>query len=190
MAISIEEQLERLQDCGIQPDSQAAINHWINEWGREDLEERPFELLFHSLGDEYEDADGNWHPSSAGIWHLDTECIYDPNDYVKVATRMMLLTRGDLQLDNIRANLEGESWLRFEHDGTAYDWQIKVDDDWIDISVIDRFAELLERQQSERRYFASVTDTQDCLIVCPTQQEFDAILKLTSEEFTAIRNAW
>lgn len=188
--MTIAEQLERLQDCGIEPVSQGAIDHWVNEWGTEDLEERPFDLLVYSLGCDFEDAGGEWRPSSAGIWRLDTECIYEPNDYVNVARRLEMLTRGDVQLNDLEANLEGDAWLRFENEGDLYDWPIEVNDDWIDTGVIDRFAELLERKRSERRFFASVTNTQDCLIVCPSREEFDVLIQLIADELTPIHSAW
>lgn len=184
--VGLEEQLASLRECGIEPVSRLALQFIADECDREDLESKPYEHLLAGLGGEYEDSQGIWRPASTGVWHVDTECIYDASDYVKVVERLALLTRRELVLDNTEAHFETDGWVRFEIDGVKHDWALEVDDDWIDTSIFERFAELLAQNRSERRYLVSESSGQDFLLICPTDEEFDRLASLTPIRFGAI----
>ncbi len=123
---------------------------------------------------------------STGVWHVDTECIYDASDYVKVVNRLALLTRRDLVLDNVEAYFEEDAWVRFEIDGVRFDWALEVDDDWIDTSIFERFAELLAQCPSERRFLVSESSAQDFVLICPTDEEFGLLGSMTPVRFGPI----
>ncbi|HNO77826.1 MAG TPA: hypothetical protein PKN33_07160 [Phycisphaerae bacterium] len=184
--VPIEDQIANLRDCGIEPVSRFAIEYVVCEFGREELEASPYEHLMSGLGGEYEDSQGDWQPTSTGIWHVDTECIYDACDYVKVVNRLALLTRRDLILENVEAHFENDAWVQFDIDGAKYHWELEVDGDWIDTSIFERFAVLLAQNQSERRYLVSESSGQDFLLICPTDEEFDLLASLTPVRFGPI----
>lgn len=189
--MSIEEQLERLAECGLEPLRPAAITSWLEEFGREALEGNPFDLILSCLAGDYEDAHGQWRPSSAGVWYLDTECIYSADDYIRAVERLITLTRGELRIENLEARFEdAEAWVRFNLDGTSHHWDLEVSDDWIDTTLIDRFAGLLAERRSERRYCVEQTSGQDCLIICPTRDEFRRLSEVSPRPFEQLGPAW
>lgn len=188
--VPLERQLELLAECGLRFVSDEALASCMEEWGRDTLEKTPFELVLVGLGAEFEDSEGQWHPAGTGVWHLDTECIYDAVDYVKAVKRLANLTRGDVRVEDIEAYFEDTAWVRFHANGEAVRWDLEVSDDWIDDSLIERFDGLLRAGGSARRICASESEGQDFLLVCPTREEYDRLTAVSPERFHPVRGRW
>ena len=188
--VPLEEQISKLAECGLKPLIADVCTRAAEEWGREQLENEPYDLILTFLGSECEDASGQWRPVSDSIWHLDTECICDADDYVSAAVKLATLAHGDLAIEDVRAFFEDTAWLEFRFRGQEYHWDLEVSDDWIDTTLIDRFTELLVSAGSPRRYCVEKSEGQDCLILCPTREEFERLTKLTPLEFEQIGPEW
>ncbi len=119
---------------------------------------------------------------SDNIWHFDTECIEDHGDYARIAKRMKILAQGDLPIEDILDYVDvdnREAHLSFRLRGIDFLWQAKVEDDWIDPSILSRFANLLETSGATRRFTYIDLGGQDCLIGCSTREEQTRLQKLT-----------
>jgi len=187
--VPVEEQLRALAECGLELRDDDACRRTVEEWQPEDLESPPYDLILTFLGDPYDGDDGREHPISPGIWHLDTECICGPEDYVEAMQRFVTLTRGDLSLDDITAHFDDEAWVEFTLAGEKHHWDFEVSDDWIDTSIIDRFEDLLAKSGSNRRYCVQ-PGGQDMLLICPTREQFDRLTQLTAAKFKQLGPAW
>jgi hypothetical protein len=120
---------------------------------------------------------------STNVWHFDTECIEDHGDYSKIAHRFVELAAGNLPLTDVRDFVDVEArdaWIEFTLDGKEYRWECAVEDDWVDATVLSKFASLLNEQKSDRRFTYLDLGGQDCIIGCFTDAELQRLKKVTA----------
>src|SRR5262249_37205244 len=145
---SFDQQLATLARCGIRLAPGAAPEDLMAEFSREELEADPFRLLLVCMGDRTEAgevAGGSGYPSD-NIWHFDTECIEDRGSYAAIARRLRELAQGELPLTDITDDVDldgGTAHVAFLLAGQGYRWDAEVKDDWVDPSILSRFADLL-----------------------------------------------
>ena len=183
---TLEEQLQVLIRSGISPHENFSILELVSISGREPFEKSPFVLLLCALGSESEREP--YLPLSNNIWHLDTECIEGPGDYIRIAQRMTLLSGDALRLQNIEDHVDVEgrrASLSFTINGQKTVWAPEVNDDWIDSCILSNFAELLGRQDTSKRYTYIDLGGQDCLIGCATPEQFSLM-----RENTGLKVEW
>ena|SRR2546425_12655369 len=184
MSISFEEQIRTLADCGIRLVPEVTPDRLLASFDRNDYESEPFVMLLCTMGAEL-DVEPYMIPSN-DIWHFDTECIEDHNDYVRIAQRMSDLAGGQLPLDDLKDSVDidaGKAWLSFRVDGQPYRWDAKVDDDWVDARILSRFAELLRSRGTDRRYTYYNLGGQDCLLGCSTAEHLQRLREATGLDF-------
>lgn len=127
---------------------------------------------------------------SDNIWHFDTECIEDHGAYIAITKRMRDLAGGDLPLQNIRDYVDveqGIAWLEFELDGERIHWDMKMDNDWVDVTIFGRFVALMSKRKTKRRFTYFDLKGQDCLIGCCFPAQFTALRKKTGLDFEWLR---
>jgi hypothetical protein len=171
---SLEKELGDLAECGVKLLPAATPEALLAEWSEKQFRESPY-LLAVALGNEEARLSEN-------LWHFDTECIEDHGAYVRIAERLRDIARGDLPLADIEdyVDIEEErAWVAFTLDGKPYRWDCEVDDDWVDASVLSRFAELLAARGGERRFTYLDTGGQDCVIGCFRNDERERLRKVT-----------
>ena len=146
MGTDVETQLQTLAQCGIRLVPDVTLDRMLKVFDRAHYEREPYVLLLCALGSELEVEPYRF--ASDDIWHFDTECIEDHKDYVRIAERLRDLAGGDLPLDEITDYVdieEGEAWLSFRLDGQRVRWEAEVEGDWVDETILSRFAELLHK---------------------------------------------
>ena len=183
--IALEEQLEHLAECGIHLKPEFTVETLLESFEREKYEERAYIGAVIRLGGELEREP--FTPLSNNLFHLDTECIEGPGDYVRVATRMYDLAQGELRMENLRDHVDienGDARLEFELDGETVQWRARVDNDWIDPEILSNFCGLLASRSTGRRYSYLDLKGQDCIIGCATEEELRRLRKLTGMNFT------
>jgi hypothetical protein len=174
-APGLDQQLRDLESCGVRLLPEASPAALLREWSQADFEKSPYLMVAISLG-------GGEAPLSENLWHFDTECIEDHGAYLSIAERFRDLAGGDLPLLEIEDYVDieaGEAWLAFKLDGASYRWECKVDDDWVDPTVLARFAELLAKKNSKKRFTYLDTGGQDCVIGCFSEEERSRLRKVT-----------
>lgn len=175
----LEEQLEQLRACGVRLLPAATPEALLEAWSQADFDAAPFLLAATALG-------GDSPPLSENLWHFDTECIEDHGAYVAIAERFRDLANGDLPLVAIEDYVdveEGEAWLAFTLEGTEHRWTCEVSDDWVDPTLMTRFAELLAGRRTAHRFTYLDTGGQDCIIGCFTEDELKRLQKATGLEW-------
>jgi hypothetical protein len=184
--ISLEQQLEVLSECGIRLLPGVEIEHFLLSWKREEYEKTPYKLALVKLGGEIEKAPWGRRLSN-NIWHFDTECIEDKGDYAAIAERLTAMAGSDLPLTNIADHVdvqEESAWVEFDLDGQRIHWDAKVENDWIDATILSRFAELMAKRKAGRRFTYCDLKGQDCLIGCCSPQQLQMLRSKTGLNFT------
>jgi hypothetical protein len=64
-------------------------------------------------------------------------------------------------------------------DGQTQKWIAKVDNDWVDSTVLSRFVTLLEFRRTEKRFTYIDLGGQDCLVGCATPDQKTALTVAT-----------
>lgn len=133
---------------------------------------------------------GDFQPKSNDLWHFDSECIEDNGDYVRIADRLVLLSKGTLAISSLSDHVdieESEAWLEFEFRGERVHWDLDVQDDWVDETVFTRFVELFEKVPSAARFTYVDLGGQDYLIGFSTEEQRLALTALTGMKFEWLR---
>ena len=90
--IPVEEQLRVLSELGIKPKHGGYLD-WVctEEWGREALEDDPYNLILFSLGGERETG-GIWERLSDDVYSFDMECVVDDGIYADILIKLAALS--------------------------------------------------------------------------------------------------
>lgn len=182
---SIGSQLSQLKDIGINPNSGMTINEIIQVVDLNDIESEPYIFLMIALGGELELPDGQWVSISDDLWYFDTECIEDNGIYVQIINRLIQISRGLLQLTDIDDHVDidkNEAWVSFLLNDRPYKWDLKVDDDWFDMSLIQKLNALLFENGFDKKYAVAVID-QSCFISFFNKEQLEKINVLSGLNF-------
>jgi len=178
--VSFEQQLITLASCGIELAPGVQPQALLRSFDREAFEAEPYRLLLVCMGDRAGNTShaGGTGYASDNIWHFDTECIEDDGAYVAIARRMMDLAQGELPLEDIADHVDveaGQAHVAFRLAGQSHRWDAEVEGDWVDSSILSRFAGLLTRVGRGRRFTYIDLGGQDCLIGCATPLHRDRL---------------
>ena len=182
--VPLEEQLRTLASCGISLATGLGPEALTISFDRTAFESDPYRLARLVMGGEAE-TEAQASPSgylSDQIWHFDTECIEDHGAYATIATRLHTLAQGALPLEQIEDYVdvdEGQAWVGFRLEGRPYRWEAEVKDDWVDPTILSRFAALLAQRDQGRRFTYIDLGGQDCLIGCSTEEQRSALQRTT-----------
>jgi hypothetical protein len=182
--VSLEQQVEILRECGFALKPDMAVSLFLNSFDREVYENDPYLPAFIIMGSEIEQE--SFLPGSERIWAYDAECIEDHNAYVEIAISLCELANGRLPLENITDYVDvekGEAWISFEMKGKKYKWTAEVNDDWLDETVLFRFADLFASLKTGRRFTYLHDGGQGGLIGCSTEEQLYQLIKKTGLQF-------
>lgn len=181
MIIPLEDQLQTFSNLGITLNSDIDPILLLEEFSKERYEKDPYQLLLISMGGEIYKND-EFYIISNHIWHLDTECIEDHGDYIRIIERLMKLTNMNLQNIQDFVDIENETaWVSFEYNNTKIKWDLENDNDWLDPKLFDKFIELCGDRSNKKLAIASLG--QDCLIGYFNERQLRELNKLVKYKF-------
>jgi len=173
---TLEEKLDVLRSCGLQLASPFTVKDLLTSWDRKAFEEDGYELTLVGLGMTEEEEPWRFH--SKNLWHFDTECIEDHGSYKQIAERMVEMTQGSLKLEDIKdfVDLEHDkAWLSFKFKGRQLKFDLKVEDDWVDATIFNKFVELLRESDPTKIFIYYDLGGQDCLVGCVKKSELECL---------------
>ncbi|QDA30117.1 hypothetical protein EJ573_03920 [Paenibacillus polymyxa] len=176
-----EDQLNQLSELGIFMRVGLKKELLLEETSRSEYEEDPYNLLLLTLGGEVE-VNGEFINVSHEIWYLDAECIEDHEDYARVIMRLGNKTK--LKLNKITDYIDiqnSTAWVSFEYKNELIRWEMKVEDDWLDMDIFRRFNELTKTEQSMKLYISNLD--QGCLVGYFNQEQVIELNELTKYKF-------
>ncbi|MCA9815031.1 MAG: hypothetical protein H6677_21710 [Candidatus Obscuribacterales bacterium] len=183
-SLPLETQLEHLSELGIKLKQGLSVDDLLKSFERDEYEANPYKLLLCVLGASQEvEPYGDF---SDDVYHLDTECIENQGDYVKVAEKIIRLTGGELVVSDLEDDIElstGKARLSFKIGEHHYDWQATVNDDWLDPAILARFAMLAKEHKLNKPFCCHYFEGQDCLLTCMNESDMARLTKLTGLKF-------
>lgn len=145
--MTLEQQLSTLSDLGLELNDDVTVDDLLYSFGREDYEERPFNLILFVLGIEVERAPWGRFVCSR-VWNFDTEYIDGTGSYVGIVKQLCRVAGDPDLLKDVRDFVDlktGEAWLKYKVDGTERNWTIEVNDDWADTLTLSYVMDDIER---------------------------------------------
>lgn len=173
-AMTLEDKLRVLAECGLVLENPFSPEDLLSSWDREEYEKPGFDLLLFSLGGTEEEEP--WRNHCVNLWGFDTECIGDHGDYKRIVERMAEMAQGSLRLENIQDNVDIEkkkAWFSFAFQGNQTKVECKVNDDWVDMDIFSRFAELLADADPSKVFISYDTGDQNVMIGCVTKEDWE-----------------
>jgi hypothetical protein len=175
---SLDEQLDTLASCGVKLAEGVDRREIMGGLSPSAFEADPFRLAIVRMA-----------RASHDLWHFDTECIDGPGCYMSIAESFAALAKGDLPLEAIEDDVDlesGEAWIQFTLDGQVHRWEAAVEGDWVDPTILGRFAELLAQRTGGQRRFTYIDHGggQDCMIGCSTPEQLEQLREKTGLEVT------
>lgn len=157
--VPIRQQLAALAAAGITVNDCVTDDDLAAFVSIDEMERAPYRELVTSLATEIEREP--FTPKCDRLWLCDFECIEDTGAYREVIERLELMTARALRLERIEDAVEIEedvAWVGFEHAGRRVQWDMRVDNDWLDPSVFRRYDALLRDAGGGFRLFADTAD--------------------------------
>ncbi len=129
-------------------------------------------------------------PIANRVWMCDYERIEDHGAYRDVIIRLELMTASVLGLKGVTDFVDveqGQARVEFEYRGDRIRWDLAVEDDWLDPTVVVRYDALLREAGSSLRIYPNNTDYgQSALFGAFTQEEKRRFDKLSKIRLTPI----
>ncbi|ROR30363.1 hypothetical protein EDD66_10214 [Mobilisporobacter senegalensis] len=185
---TLEQQINVLDNMGIRLNAGITINEILQIFDRKEIESKPYILLLMAMGGEMECSKNQWLPLSNDIWHFDTECIEDNGAYIEIVKRLSKMTKEFLKLDDINDFVDVENniaWVSFEYNEQAYKWDLKVDNDWFDMTLIQKLNGLITQSEYDKKFTVAVLD-QSCLIGFFNAETMEKLNNLCKLEFKTL----
>src|SRR5262245_56197794 len=117
--MTLEQQLAKLAELGLKLDDGITVDDLLYSFGREDYEQRPFDLILFVLGIEVERAPWGRAVCSR-VWNFDTECIVSTGDYVCIVKRLCQVAGQHDRLKELSDFVDieaGNAWLKYKVNG-------------------------------------------------------------------------
>lgn len=183
--IPLEIQIEKLKEIGFSLNDGLDIDFLLDEFDRHEYESDPFECILYVYGSEHEEPDGTWKQNCNDIFLLDTECIEDNGAYVNILGKFRDLSKDVFKISNTKDFVDFDSskaWVSFDFQGIEYRWDIRLDDDWFDVGLIDKINDLVIKSGSQKRFYTFSQD-QNLLVVFLDNVVVKKLNALTSCDF-------
>ena len=157
--MKLEEQIKALAGAGLVLNQGVTADDLTGFESRSALEAEPFKGLIEALGSDLERAP--FTPICDRLWMCDYECIEDDGSYRQIFVRLERMTGGGMAMERITDHVDleaGEAWVQFSSRGKRYQWDAKVDDDWLDPYMLAAYAVRLRESGSKLEIYSNHTD--------------------------------
>jgi hypothetical protein len=159
--IDLKKQLEVLVKLGISLNPEVTVHNLLKEMKFGKFVSNDYLSLLIVMGCEFQNFDNICINFSNNIWYLDTECIEDNGDYIRVVERLIAMANGELKINNLNDYIDienKEAKVYFELNEKLYNWELVVDDDWLDMNIFSKFNDLLSELNSDKKFYVSAID--------------------------------
>lgn len=157
----------------------------LSEFDRKLYEEDPYNLLLSVFGSEYEKEDEEWEANSNNIYHFDTECVEDNGAYITVLNNLKRISNGSFDIETVNDSVDIEARkanVSFFYRGKEHKWNLKVDDDWFDVNLIEKINKLMKINGESKQFYRYSPD-QTIILICVDLETKEKIEQLTGEKY-------
>jgi hypothetical protein len=181
MAMTIEKYMKELADCGIHLHPGTSEEDLLDSDSSDAPPADAGELIA-ILGDDI----------SPQVWHFDTECIGGDGSYVRIAKRLASMAGDGLPIEGVTDHVDidgGVAWLEFSLETIKFHWKVAVQNDWIDMTILYRFAGLLEKRNTGKRFAQLDYGGQDMVLAVIPVSKLEALNRLPGVRFEWLESA-
>jgi len=186
--VPLEEQLERLRPTGIIPNPGVTEADLLAFATKGKLERKPFRGLVEALARDIEREP--FTPITDRLWLCDYERVEDHGAYRDVLLRLERMTGHALGLANVTDHVDieaGRAFLQFTFQGQRVHWNLQVNDDWLDPTVLHEYDTLLLQTAADLRIYSNHADYgQSALLGAFTTEQKRIFDELTGIEMPMI----
>ncbi len=181
---SFKEQLNTFRELGFLLNDGVDTSD-INRWGdgHSEFEEEPYILMYVTLGQTIEEEP--WTPLTNKCWHFDTEAIYGNGSYIEIMENLSRITNGEMIFENLQDSVDIDSniaWVSFICKGKKYKWDLKIQDDWVDVDLFEKVKDLTQKYRTKGKYTLLTTGGQDVVFGYYTPEELKKLKDATGLE--------
>jgi len=153
--ITVEEQLETLAKLGITPRHDTFIEWLCKKWGRDMAEDMPWFIILSALGGEHKLENGS-EALSDNVLNYCIEGIKDNDIYANLLKKLPFYSRGDFNVENVSSTVrDGEEMtISFEYMGVRHHWQLRLDGDCFDLTIVDKVNALMKDSGTSKLFYA------------------------------------
>jgi hypothetical protein len=140
-----------------------------------------FFILFYAIEEE------PWTPLTNKVWHFDTEAIENSGDYVSIMKNLKRISGDQLNFENIKDDIDienGKASISFDFQGEHFDWEMEVNDDWVDPGLFTKVSKLANKYITNGSLTYFDTGGQDVVLGWATEQELKQLKKNTGLNIT------
>jgi hypothetical protein len=183
--LPLETQIQGLKELGITfnlPDEEL-IGKLKEQFDPQAYANDPYTLLISTAGTDLLDEDGNVLRMSDDILSFDIECVEDEQVYTHIVEQFMRLTKGECRISELDSNVdfnEEAARLSFSHEGRRHELEVTFEDDWFDVSVLERIAEIVRKPGKDFVYFK---DGQTLTILYCTPEALEKLNRAANRKF-------
>ncbi len=116
------------------------------------------------------------------------ECVEDEESYATIIKEFMALVKKDIKIENIKSDLDFDNeraWISFEWKEQAYQWELKTENDWVDIELLKKLGRLIEKETVDT-YFIYFNDGQTLTLLHTDQACHQTLNKWTEQKFSKL----
>ncbi|MDD3051876.1 MAG: hypothetical protein PHR06_12140 [Candidatus Cloacimonetes bacterium] len=183
--ISLDIQIETLDRIGLSTRKKPVIDFLLSELDRTFYESNPYRSILYRYADLHEQADGEWEHNSDDIFMFDTECIEGEGSYVSILEKFKNIAGDSFDIINIKDLVDFDSdtaWVSFELNETTYKWDIEIEDDWFDVTLINKINNLLIDSGNSGKFYTYSLD-QTMLVVFLDKNKVKELNDVTGYNF-------
>jgi hypothetical protein len=108
-----------------------------------------YRYLYFELSDEPGFGHNDFRPICNKVWGLNLEMINQTGDYVRIMENLSRITGDEIQFQNLKDSVpesghNGDAWISFDFKGKSYKWDLKVNDDWVDLVLLTKIQKLID----------------------------------------------
>lgn len=175
--LPLENQIGVLKSLGFQiaPDVIESMKESMEEWqgSRAWIEGSPYYAILSELG--YPELDDEtWEVTgfSEQAYWFDWEGYDLSEDYIEILNGVSAMSGDEFLLTNPAENLDRVDWdewtgiieVSFLVNGTPYQYEVKMEGDWLDIHIVKDINDALEQEQVPGRVYAMEDNGQGCIL--------------------------
>jgi len=164
----LNEILHTLAELEIKPKREGFVEHVLesllqngeNNYEIEYFKEDPYSYILSCLGGDYE-YNNDFERLSDDVYLLDAECVEDDSIYADIVSNLIVLSRGNFNISDVKSAVDYENekaYISFLYKGIPYFWDLKCDNDWLDMSLFKKINQLLQENASTMFFYTTEPD--------------------------------
>ena len=181
---NFDRQLERFYQLGFFTDPKEVKRELLFAEDKSLFENDPFRLMYIYLASGYQREP--FKPLTNRCIFLDSECIEDQGIYVELMQEFIRITRGEISINNFEDFLDfdsGKASISFDHRQERICWDLRIDNDWIDMRILDNLVQLSDEINTNGKYSYLLTG-QTFVLGYHSKEEFNTLSSLIGKELT------